>query len=282
MSSFILKGRYSSLIFKNRILNASGCWCTTKKELEDLEKSNCGGIVSKSCLYEKYEGNPQPRTYFSENVSLNSVGLANEGYQFYDSLNFSKPYIISIGVKNIELTFQMLRMIKHEFIELNISCPNIIPNNVSSNKILGYDPESLDEFLKKVFLICDKNIGLKLPPYFDDYLLKKISEIINKYPLTYICCINGVPNGLILDENMNNVIVPNNGIGGIGGSFIKPFGLANTKKFSELVTCPIIGCGGIRTKQDIEEYLSVGASLVQIGTELMLKGPTIFDELLKD
>lgn len=273
MNQFILQGRNSNLIFKNKILNASGCWCTTKKELKDLENSNCGGIVSKSCLFEKYEGNPQPRIYLSENVSLNSVGLANEGFKFYDSLKFSKPYIISIGVKDIELTFQMLKIIKHDFIELNISCPNI------NKPILGYDPDSLDDFLERLFLICDKNIGLKLPPYFDNSLLEKIANIINKYPLTYICCVNGIPNGLILDKNFNNVIKPNDGIGGIGGSYIKPFGLANVKKFNRLVKCPIIGCGGIKNKKDIEEYFSVGASLVQIGTELMIKGPKIFDEL---
>ena len=46
--------------FKNRLLNSAGCWCTTEKELIDLVNSDCGGIVSKSCLLNPYDGNPKP------------------------------------------------------------------------------------------------------------------------------------------------------------------------------------------------------------------------------
>ena len=62
----------------------------------------------------------------------------------------------------------------------------------------------------------------------------------------------------------------NDGIGGIAGASIKPFGLANVYALHrELPSLPIFGCGGVSTARDVEEYLSVGASMVQVGTALL-------------
>ena len=38
----------------------------------------------------------------------------------------------------------------------------------------------------------------------------------------------------------------------------------------------IVGCGGITNWRDAVEFLLVGASAVQIGTAVALKGPNIF------
>ena len=277
--------------FKNRLLNSAGCWCTTEKELMDLVNSDCGGIVSKSCLLNPYDGNPKPRYYGNPNLSINSTGLANLGHRFYNSIGKTirekKPYIISVGVKNIENTLTILKNIQEDqncdFIELNVSCPNIL-----NSPILGYNPTYFDTFLKMVFNpelgIKDPNktkIGLKMPPYLDVILLKQIASIIEKYPVKYIATINGMPNGLVLDNNYIKTIEPNNGIGGVGGPCVKPFGLSNVKMFHELLpNIPIIGCGGISSAKDIKDYLSVGATLVQIGSRVVLETPSCFTRLL--
>lgn len=282
--------------FHNRLLNSAGCWCTTEQELTDLLESHCGGIVSKSCLFEPYKGNPHPRVFYNEVLSINSTGLANQGYLFYNNIGKEitkfKPYIISIGVKNIDETFKMIQSIEKnqycDFIELNISCPNII-----GKPILGYNISECLMFFSRLFsrkdhhaIINNTNklkIGLKLPPYFDQVQLKEMSDIINTFPIKYICSINGMPNGLVLNEFHEKVIEPNDGIGGMGGCVAKPFGLSNVKSFRRLLpTLPIIGCGGISTKKDIEDYFSVGASLVQIGTQLIREGPSCFERLLKN
>ena len=79
-------------------------------ELFDLAKSNSGGIVSKSCTLHHRIGNPKPRYYDTEHLSINSTGLANEGYEFYNNIGKTikeyKPYFISVaGVENGENFF---------------------------------------------------------------------------------------------------------------------------------------------------------------------------------
>lgn len=278
---FILNNVY----FNNRLLNASGCWCTNEKELLELNNSESGGVVSKSCTLEPFSGNKFPRYYHNDILSINSTGLANNGWKYYNEIGYkiTKPYFISIGVKNIDNTLDILKDLAisdlYNFIELNVSCPNII-----GKSILGYDLEETDNFLNQVFnIIKNKNIGLKLPPYFDISFIKKFVNIIKKYPISFITTINGMPNGLVLDHNHKPVIYPNNGIGGIGGKSVKPFALSNVYHFHQLLpNLPIIGCGGISTRKDVQDFLSCGASLVQIGTQLVKDGPSIFKNILKE
>jgi dihydroorotate dehydrogenase len=42
---------------------------------------------------------------------------------------------------------------------------------------------------------------------------------------------------------------------------------------------PIIGVGGINSKEDAQEKLSAGASLVQVYTGLIYQGPSLIKEL---
>lgn len=276
----------SGFQFKNRLLNASGCHCTERQDLLDLAQSNSGGIVSKSCTLESRLGNPQPRYYETDLLSINSTGLANMGWKFYADFGetikkkTNKPYIVSVaGIEkgdNIQIISQINGNEWVDMIELNLSCPNII-----GKPQIGYDFEASDEILRKVFELNPKQpIGLKLPPYFDMVHFDLMADILSKYPIAFITCINSPGNGFVFNHDYKPSIIPKDGFGGIGGSIVKPFGLANVRKFHEkLPNIPIIGCGGITCKRDIVEYLLCGASMVQIGTELVKQGPEIFSKL---
>lgn len=280
--------KIKDVTFHNRLMNASGCNCTTSDDLLELAHSSSGGIISKSCTYEYRVGNEMPRYYHNDVLSINSTGLANNGYEFYAKYGeeiktiTNKPYIISVaGTKyreNLKIIDKLQHYENHDLIELNLSCPNIIGKSQ-----IGYDFEASNELLRCLYEKIDKhNIGLKLPPYFDMVHFENMADIIKKYPICYLTCINSLGNGFVFNDLMEASISPKKGFGGIGGSVIKPFGLANVRKFHELLpTIPIIGCGGITNKKDAYEYIKCGASLVQIGTQLIKTGPELFDILLK-
>ena len=279
----------NNIIFPNRVLNASGCKCTTKQDLLSLASSDSGGIVSKSCTMLYRDGNEHPRYYENKTLSINSTGLANMGWEFYARIGETikeetkKPYIISVaGIEkgeNLKIIKNLQDYNTYDFIELNLSCPNIIGKSQ-----IGYDFEASDELLRKVFEINsnEKNIGIKLPPYFDMCHFTSMSDIIKQYPIAYMTCINSLGNGFVFNDILEPSIKPKGGFGGVGGSVIKPFGLANVRKFHELLPdTPIIGCGGIKTKKDVQEYLLCGASLVQIGTALVNQGTQLFSNIIK-
>lgn len=267
--------------FDNILLNAAGCRCTTKEELYKLYDSKSAGIVTKSCTLEYRDGNDKPRYYDNNVLSINSTGLANNGYKFYSDIACefkNKPYIMSVAGINKGDNVQIIKNIQDnnciDFIELNLSCPNII-----GKPQIGYDFEACEELFRTIFEFNEINLGIKLPPYFDIIHFEIISDIIKEYDISYVTCINSLGNGLIYDNN-KPAIKPKNGLGGIGGSVIKPFGLSNVYNFNKLLNIPIIGCGGITCKQDIYEYLLSGATMVQIGTQLMKEDVGIFSKLI--
>ena len=87
-------------------------------------------------------------------------------------------------------------------------------------------------------------------------------------------------NGLVLKDT-KPVIKPKNGLGGIGGKSIKPFGLSNVYYFNRLIpNIDIVGCGGIENKEDVYDYLQCGAKVVQVGTLFMKEGVRCFDKFI--
>ena len=54
--------------------------------------------------------------------------------------------------------------------------------------------------------------------------------------------------------------------GGLSGPAIKPVTLRLVWETKKTVKSPIIGLGGVETAEDVLEYLSAGASAVQVGT----------------
>jgi dihydroorotate dehydrogenase (NAD+) catalytic subunit len=67
-----------------------------------------------------------------------------------------------------------------------------------------------------------------------------------------------------------------NKIGGLSGPAIKPIAVRCVYKIYEQVKVPIVGCGGVSNWQDAVEFLLAGATAVQIGTAVAIKGPSIF------
>ena len=271
--------------FPNPIMNASGCWCTTDQELITLTQSESAAVVSKSStLLDRY-GNEMPRYYENDSLSINSTGLANKGFEFYNDIGEIikqyKPFFLSVaGIEkgdNVLMIEYLQDSINFDFIELNLSCPNII-----GKPQIGYDPNDTNELLRKVFEINSTNhhIGLKLPPYFDMMHFNTMADIFKDYPIAYLTCINSLGNGFVFNSNLEPSIIPKGGYGGIRGSVIKPFGLSNVRKFHELLpNMPLIGCGGITSGSDIKEYMLCGASMVQVGTQLVKEGPGVFARL---
>lgn len=274
------------------IMNASGVLCSTDQELSNLLNSYSGGVVTKSCTYKPRKGNDLPR-YFEWNVgSINSMGLPNLGINFYLSFlekkKINKPIFLSISGLSTEENYFLVQKAnqssKVTAIELNLSCPNLVEKE--KEEMLGYyDFDQISNFIENIFKFNKKPLGIKLPPYFQDAHIKNMALILNKFPIFFVTCINSLPNGLFIDINKESVVIrPKKGFGGIGGSIIKPFALANIHKFYTYLRqdISIIGCGGISSGKDIFEHILCGASAVQIGTQFMKEGTSVFERLKKE
>ncbi len=271
-------------------MNASGVHCMTTTELVELEQSNAGAFITKSCTLNERAGNPEPRYFDVPLGSINSMGLPNRGFDYYldYALNYEKqqtqPLFFSIAGMSAAENLEMLTLIeKSDFqgiTELNLSCPN-----VPGKPQLAYDFETTEDLLQQVFARFTKPLGIKLPPYFDLAHFDQMAEILNQFPLTYVNSINSIGNGLYIDPQKEAVVIkPKEGFGGLGGEYVKPTALANVRAFYTRLKpeIKIIGTGGIRNGQDAFEHLLCGATMLQIGTELHKEGPKIFDRITKE
>ncbi len=286
----MMKVNFSGIQLDNPFFNASGPHCTTKEELDILGRSKAAAIMTKSCTFEQRDGNPEPRYVdMPHNSSINSMGLPNLGYKEYMKLIpelkiHNKPIFSSVSGMKLEENIQMVSELSDvkelDAIELNLSCPNVI-----GKPQVGYDFEQSVEVIDEVSKVCKKPLGLKLPPYFDFVHFELMANIINKTNVNFVTCINSLGNGLVLDVAKEEVVIkPKGGFGGIGGKLIKPFGLANVRKFRELLKpeIQIIGVGGIFSGIDAFEYILAGADIVQVGTILKQEGPSAFQRLINE
>ena len=277
--------KWADLKLDGAFSNAAGVCCTTREELDILQ--NCphiSVIVTKSCSLNKREGNPKPRYMNTELGSINSMGLPNLGYKFYVEYckNSVKPCILSIANINTEETNIILNDIKNldyiKYPEINVSCPNI-----PGKEQLGYRLNDLEIFIKETSEIYGKPFGLKLPPYFDETHFPTVANIINKFPLIkYVTCINSIGNGLLFDiKTKKPLILPKEGLGGIGGEYILPTAVANVYKFRKLLRqdIDVIACGGITNGEDVCQHYLAGASFFQVGTHIYKNGPNSVAEI---
>lgn len=309
-------------------MNASGCLCTTYDELDNLnncEYINC--FISKSATLKPKIGNEKPRLYWEDNLSINSMGLANNGLDYYNKYDLSikdndnefddKIYMQSIAPKSIEELHEMLESLvcwckrsqeelihfhnkkseslvcanEHshgdtniggdkKYVEINLSCPNIDGKMISRNfQLLREYIESLEN----IDHIDDLILGLKLPSYVESWEFDEVADIIRNSNIKFITCINS-KRGLVIRDN-KNVIKPNNGFGGIGGSSILPESLYNVRNFYMRLkddNIEIIGCGGVTSGLDAYQHILCGASMVQIGTAYLNEGIGVFERIYNE
>ncbi|NSL55524.1 dihydroorotate oxidase [Uliginosibacterium aquaticum] len=285
----LLSASLLGIKFANPLLNASGVHCRYTDELDALAASAAGSLITKSCTLLEREGNPEPRYAATALGSINSMGLPNQGYAYYLDYarrhNYAtKPLFFSVAGLSLEDNLTMMAAVRDAYIpaivELNLSCPN-----VPGKPQIAYDFEAMDRMLAAVSAEYALPFGVKMPPYFDIAHFDAAAAILNKYPLVaFVTCINSIGNALVIDiENESVVIKPKDGFGGIGGDYVLPTALANVNAFYR--RCPdkqVIGCGGVRSGEQVFMHLLAGASLVQVGTALHEDSPRIFARLNRE
>ena len=281
-----LRTQIAGFSFDNCLMNAAGVACMTVEELEEVRQSAAGSFVTKTATLEARAGNPEPRYRDVPLGSINSMGLPNQGIDYYLdyllSLQESQPertFFLSMVGMSPDETHTLLKKVQNSgfkgITELNLSCPN-----VPGKPQIAYDFETTERILGEAFGYFDKPLGIKLPPYFDIVHFDQAAEVFNRHPLKFVNCVNSIGNGMYIEDE-SVVIRPKNGFGGIGGEYIKPTALANVHAFYQRLnpSIQIIGTGGVYTGRDAFEHILCGASMVQIGTALHQQGIEVFERV---
>jgi dihydroorotate dehydrogenase (fumarate) len=266
--------------FPSVLVNAAGAKDVSESDLSALGESAAGAIVIKTATAEFRSGNDTPRWHVTELGSVNSMGLPNLGYQRYVELmpklkEFGKPLIGSLSGMNEGDNEKMIEAYDAagvDLIEVNLSCPNL-----AGKGQMGYDFAASRKMLESCRSKTDKPLGVKLPPYFDGFQFEQMAEVLRDAKVDFIVTINSIGNALVIDPAQEQaVITPNGGFGGLGGQYVKPTALANVHKWHQLADLPVIGVGGVQNGTDAFEHLLAGASVIGIGTQLVIEETPVF------
>lgn len=274
--------------FPSCVTNTAGARDESIADLHALGESKSGAIVIKSATKEPRKGNPLPRYRDVELGSINSMGLPNLGYARYVEeipklKTYGKPVIATIsgmGQGDNELMVEAYDKAGADFIEVNLSCPNI-----AGEGQLGYNFAASRKMLQACRKLTKRPLGPKLPPYFDPHHFETMAAVLKETKVDFVSTINSIGLALYIDvAKEQKVIAPNQGFGGLGGRYVKPTALANVHKFYQLLDgkVPILGVGGVMNGSDVFEHLLAGASLVEVGSVLMQEGFQVFGRLRRE
>ena len=94
-----LKTQIAGFPFDNCLMNAAGVSCMTVEELEEVRQSSAGTFITKTATLTPRQGNPEPRYRDVPLGSINSMGLPNQGIDYY------LDYLLTLQESQPERTF---------------------------------------------------------------------------------------------------------------------------------------------------------------------------------
>lgn len=267
--------------FKNPIMAASGTFSFGECHSKYFDISKLGGFSSTGITLNSKKGNSGVRIHEVASGILNSIGLENKGIrdflnkQYKDLKKLNTNVFINLGGNTFEDYIEgaaLLEEHKVEFIELNISCPNV----KSGGMAFGLDPNLAYKLISSVRSIYSGILVVKLSPNGD---IKEIAKVAERAGADALSLVNTFT-GMAIDIDSRKPVFENI-VAGLSGPCIKPIALRMVYEVSKLVNIPIVGIGGIKDYKDVLEFIMAGASLVQIGSMNFVK-PDITMDIIKD
>lgn len=257
--------------FQNPVLLASGTAGFGRELAGAMDLDALGGLVTKSVSAEPRHGNPPPRVAEFRGGMLNSIGLANPGVaEVRDrelpwlAANLRRARVLQsvVGFTTDEYAQVVAALADAEPLvgfELNLSCPNTHAGGLE----FGADPACIATIVAACRAATRRAIIAKLSPALAD--LAGAAAVARDAGADGVTVVNTIP-GVLFDGAAGPPKV-GQGRGGVSGPALLPVGLSAVARIRErLPDFPVIGVGGVRSADDVRQYLRVGASLVAIGT----------------
>ena len=239
----------------------------------------------------KQLGNPKPRIFRlkDDGALINRLGFNNDGIDTIKNRirKEGKKGILGINIgpnkdtkdKKNDFCLGLKNFFDiADYITVNISSPN-------TKGLRDFQKqEKLLELLQDLNKIKDENktkipLLLKISPDIKDNQIEEISDLAIKNNISAIVLTN-TTNGN--RENLISEIKKEEG--GLSGEPLQKISTQMIKKFYKRLsgTIPIIGVGGINSGKSAYEKITAGASLLQLYTGFVYRGPLAAKEIKKE
>jgi dihydroorotate dehydrogenase len=241
-------------------------------------------------------GNPKPRLFRVKEAEgiINRFGFNNLGVdqliKNVQSSNYRGILGINIG-KNFDTPNEravddylicMRKVYAHAtYITVNISSPN------TKNLRQLQEKDALDALLATLKaeqkLLADKHgkyvpIALKIAPDLDETQVIEIADLLKAHQFDGVIATNTT-----LARNAVEDLPNSSEAGGLSGAPVREKSTLVISQLSKQLAgeLPIIGVGGIMSGADATEKIAAGASLVQVYSGLIYRGPSLVRDICK-
>lgn len=259
----------AGLVLDNPIATASGCFASGREMDRFLDVSRIGAVVVKSVTRAPRSGLATPRMVETPSGMLNAIGLQNPGIDAW--LERDLPWladhgastVVSIAGDTVEDFAHVARRLRGvagvRAIEVNLSCPNVQHRGL----VFALDPEASAAVIGGVARVADVPVLAKLSADASDVVA--VARAVVDAGADGLTLINTVL-GMAIDP-VTGVVELANTYGGLSGPAIRPIAVRVVHQVRcAMPEVPIVGCGGVRTVEDVVQFLRAGANAVAVGT----------------
>ena len=252
------------------VIAASGTFGYGVEYGEIVDLGVLGGVCSKGLTLNPKYGNEGERLLETPSGLINSIGLQNPGVRhFIDNelpamraalAGTDTAILANLGggcIEDYEEGCELLCRAGVDFVELNISCPNVKHGGIA----YGVKPESAKEVVSRVRRVCSRPLIVKMSPQAED--IGRMAAACVEAGADALSLVNTFQACAIDLEKRRPVF--NNIFAGLSGPAVRPIALRMVWQAVGAVNIPVVGLGGIATGRDALEFIMAGAAAVQVG-----------------
>lgn len=257
------------LELKNPIMSAAGTFGSGLEYSPYGDITQLGGIITNGLTLHPCMGSPMPRVAETPSGLLTSIGTQNDGVEHFvrhvlPQLPWQDvPIIPNLNANFVEDFSELAGILAAEpgiaALEVNLSCRNDNRSGQRFNQNTVTAARAVSAVKKAA---GSKPVIAKLSPQIMDIV--EVARSVEAAGADVISCI-GTVQGLAVDVRERRAMLGSI-TGGLSGPAVKPLALRCVWQISHAVDIPVIGVGGIRTAQDVLEFMLVGAHAVAVGS----------------
>jgi len=264
------------MTFKNPMMPAAGPLNGDLEKLLFLVEEDCGGIVTKT-ISKDLPQIPKPCIYGDKQFIMNSELWSEHHYSDWQEKflpeymkNKDRPLIVSLGYSKEDMAFLVPKF--NQFADAF---------EISTHYV-GKDLSVVKETVETIRKHTDKPIYMKISPHIPNPAA--FAKTIKEAGANGVVAINSLGPTMNIDPSTRTIVYGNDqGFVWTSGPAIKPLALATVYTIKQAEpSLTVIGVGGIRTADDVIEFLLAGASAVQMLSSALMMGKNLYSKIIKD
>lgn len=277
-----LATEYAGLKLKNPMIVAAGPWSRNGDAIQRSIDAGAAAVVTSTITLEASRS-PSPHLFLGArgdqqfNTTLYSDMSLEQWEQDFERLRRGECRLIASiwGSSSSELSYLAGKMERMgaDAVEVSISAPL-----GTRNETINSYPQEICEYLCPAVEAVEIPVIVKLS--YEAVGSRRFMDSLTRAGVSGVTAIDSLKGLKGVDLETCRARMPT--YGGYSGAPIRPIALATIATLKQLTDFSICGCGGVRTAEDVLEFLMLGAHGVQLASGILREGYGLIPRILGD